>query len=467
MGLVHGVYDAKAEGFLPGGASLHNSVGARPGRRHLREGQHGRAGAAEDRRHAGVHVRDPLARSGRPPTRWKRARSTPTTHAAGTASARHDDSLSGNDAMNAPDAAFRFGSGRAVRRIEDGALCRPGPLRRQPPRVAGHATFASCARRTRMRTSSRSTPRRRARCPACSRPHRRRPGRGRRQADAGRRRLQARRRPPLPARRAARWPTSSRASSASRSSRSSPRSREAARDARRCDRRRLRGAPGRRATSTPRARAGRAGVCAGAPDNIAAEMRHGDAAATEAAFARAAPHDRARPRQPAHRAGDDGAAQRRRSFDAASGRLTVRISNQMPTGVARRRSPGAARPRAGARPRPGRRRRRRLRHEDRHPSGRHRRRATPRATLEPRRCAGRPIAARSSSRPTPGRDVTSHAELALDADGKVLALRVQSLANLGAYATPARRRHPAADRPVGLDQHLRHRAPSTCTSSPC
>jgi homogentisate 1,2-dioxygenase len=24
MGLVHGVYDAKAEGFLPGGASLHN-----------------------------------------------------------------------------------------------------------------------------------------------------------------------------------------------------------------------------------------------------------------------------------------------------------------------------------------------------------------------------------------------------------------------------------------------------------
>ena len=25
MGLIHGVYDAKAEGFLPGGASLHNS----------------------------------------------------------------------------------------------------------------------------------------------------------------------------------------------------------------------------------------------------------------------------------------------------------------------------------------------------------------------------------------------------------------------------------------------------------
>jgi len=28
MGLVHGVYDAKAEGFLPGGISLHNSFSA-------------------------------------------------------------------------------------------------------------------------------------------------------------------------------------------------------------------------------------------------------------------------------------------------------------------------------------------------------------------------------------------------------------------------------------------------------
>jgi len=36
-----------------------------------------------------------------------------------------------------------------------------------------------------------------------------------------------------------------------------------------------------------------------------------------------------------------------------------------------------------------------------------------------------------------GRDVTSKAELALDASGRVLALRVLSLANLGAYATPA------------------------------
>ncbi len=38
---------------------------------------------------------------------------------------------------------------------------------------------------------------------------------------------------------------------------------------------------------------------------------------------------------------------------------------------------------------------------------------------------------------THGRDVNSKAELALDADGKVLALRVASLANVGACATPA------------------------------
>jgi len=38
---------------------------------------------------------------------------------------------------------------------------------------------------------------------------------------------------------------------------------------------------------------------------------------------------------------------------------------------------------------------------------------------------------------THGRDVTSHAELALDSDGRILALRVWSRANLGAYATTA------------------------------
>ena len=63
-------------------------------------------------------------------------------------------------------------------------------------------------------------------------------------------------------------------------------------------------------------------VTADAPDNIAAEMRHGDAAAAEAAFARAARAGRARSRQPARRAGRrwSRAASSPRST-AASGRL--------------------------------------------------------------------------------------------------------------------------------------------------
>ena len=57
-----------------------------------------------------------------------------------------------------------------------------------------------------------------------------------------------------------------------------------------------------------------------------------------------------------------------------------------------------------------------------------------------------------------GRDVVSRAEMALDADGKVLALRVRSLANVGAYATATGVVDPAADRALGHDQHLRHPA---------
>jgi homogentisate 1,2-dioxygenase len=41
MGLVYGQYDAKPEGFRPGGMSLHNCHGApRPGRRGLRAASH-------------------------------------------------------------------------------------------------------------------------------------------------------------------------------------------------------------------------------------------------------------------------------------------------------------------------------------------------------------------------------------------------------------------------------------------
>jgi carbon-monoxide dehydrogenase large subunit len=69
----------------------------------------------------------------------------------------------------------------------------------------------------------------------------------------------------------------------------------------------------------------------GAPDNISAEMRHGDAAAAEAAFAR---------RRTACRWTWSTSAWRRRRWSRAAcwpgstdGRLTVRLSSQMPTGV--------------------------------------------------------------------------------------------------------------------------------------
>ena len=60
MGLIHGAYDAKAEGFVPGGAiaaQLHER--ARAGRRHVRQGQRGRHQPPRPRRrHDGLHVRD-------------------------------------------------------------------------------------------------------------------------------------------------------------------------------------------------------------------------------------------------------------------------------------------------------------------------------------------------------------------------------------------------------------------------
>ena len=59
----------------------------------------------------------------------------------------------------------------------------------------------------------------------------------------------------------------------------------------------------------------------------------------------------------------------------------------------------------------------------------------------------------------------SRAELALDADGKVLALRVRSLANVGAYATATGVAIQLLIGPWVHDQHLRHRRRSTCTCS--
>ena len=176
-------------------------------------------------------------------------------------------------------------------------------------------------------------------------------------------------------------------------------------------------------------------LCPQAPDNIAAEMRHGDAAATEAAFARAA-----------HRVQLDLVNQRLApspmeprsvlaAFDAASGRLTVRLSSQMPTAVRGGIAdaiPGRTADNVrvlvgdvggGFGMKTG------LYAEDL---------AVAYAALQ----VGRPVKWQAERledflAAVHGRDLSSRAELALDADGRVLALRVRSLANVGAYPMTA------------------------------
>ncbi len=178
-------------------------------------------------------------------------------------------------------------------------------------------------------------------------------------------------------------------------------------------------------------RTGAPALVASAPDNIAAEMRHGDAKATDAAFARAA-----------HRVSLELVNQRLaaapmepRSVLArmVEGRLEVRISSQMPTAIATALVGvlpkldkkdvrvvvgdvgGGFGMKTGAYP------------EDI-------------VVAHAARTLGRPVrwqAERSEDflAATHGRDLTSHAELALDEQGRVLALRVVSHANVGAYAT--------------------------------
>ena len=60
MGLIHGTYEAKAHGFLPGGVSIHNCMSSHGPDHESYEGAVcGRPRTAQDRRHAGVHVREP------------------------------------------------------------------------------------------------------------------------------------------------------------------------------------------------------------------------------------------------------------------------------------------------------------------------------------------------------------------------------------------------------------------------
>jgi carbon-monoxide dehydrogenase large subunit len=173
-------------------------------------------------------------------------------------------------------------------------------------------------------------------------------------------------------------------------------------------------------------------LCEQATGNVAAEMRHGSSDAAAAAFAEAA-----------HVVGLDVVNQRvvaltiePRSVlaapDAETGRLTVRMSTQMPSGVrdticgalglAREKVRvvvgdvgGGFGMKTGAYP------------EDV-------------AVAFAARQTGRPVkwvADRSEEflSSAHGRDIQARAELALDAEGRILALRIRTLANVGAYAT--------------------------------
>ncbi len=174
-------------------------------------------------------------------------------------------------------------------------------------------------------------------------------------------------------------------------------------------------------------------VCADAPDNIAAEVRHGDAKAAAEAFASAA-----------HVIKLDITNQRLSALtleprsvlalvDPADGRLTVRMSSQMPSGIRN----SLANDILGI-----------PREQIRVTVGDVGGGFGMKGGIHPEDavtawCAWtlkRPvkwISERSEEflSSATGRDTESHAELALDASGRILALRVHAHANVGAYAS--------------------------------
>ena len=353
--------------------------------------------------------------------------------------------------MNSPDAAARFGSGRAVPRIEDDGLLKGRGRFTDDVAVPGEAVMPSCARRTRMRASR----------------HRRRGGK--RDARRGRVMTGAE----LVAAGVKRIPTTPDFKRADGAPRARPlrralahervrfvgeavavvvaetRSRRATRPKRGG---RVRGAaagdrPARRDGSRRRRRLRRSTRQHRRRD--AARRRGRDRGGLRAGRARggarSASTSASRPRRSSHARCWPGSPN--------DGRLTLRMSTQMPSAV---RDIAVRRPRAaagkGARDR--RRRRRRLRHEDRHLSGR--RWPWLRADAEAAGANGSPIAARNSSRRTMAATSRAMPSSRSTATAGFWRCACSSLANVGAYATPAGRRDPAAGRPVGADQRLRH-----------
>jgi len=172
-------------------------------------------------------------------------------------------------------------------------------------------------------------------------------------------------------------------------------------------------------------------LCEAAPDNVASEMRHGDAKATAAAFARAA-----------HVVALDLVNQRLAPSameprvvlaepEAGSGRVTITLSSQMPSAV--RDGVAAALGIAADQVR--------VKVGDVGGGFGMKTGLYPEEVVvaHAARTLGKPVKwcaqrLEEFSASIHGRDLVSHAELALDKDGRALALRVRSLANVGGYA---------------------------------
>ncbi|MBX3604322.1 MAG: xanthine dehydrogenase family protein [Piscinibacter sp.] len=170
-------------------------------------------------------------------------------------------------------------------------------------------------------------------------------------------------------------------------------------------------------------------LCDAAPDNIAAEMQHGDAAATEAAFARAA-HVVAL-EIVNQRLAPNAMEPRVALAEMVDGRLQITLSSQMPTAVRDGTAQCLGLPAEQVRVKVG------------DVGGGfgmktglypeevvvgHAARALQRPV---KWCATRLEEFTASVH---GRDQVTRGEMALDADGKVLGLRVRSYANVGGYA---------------------------------
>ncbi|MDM0115505.1 xanthine dehydrogenase family protein molybdopterin-binding subunit [Variovorax sp. J22R133] len=176
-------------------------------------------------------------------------------------------------------------------------------------------------------------------------------------------------------------------------------------------------------------------ICDEAPDNVSAEMRHGNAQATADAFARAAHVVKLEINNQRLAAVTIEPRSARADFDKDTGRTTIRMSTQCPSGVRDNISSdmlGVAK-------------------EDFRvvvgdvgggfgmKTGVYPEEALVAISARSLKRSVKWIADRSEEfvSATHGRDVLVQAELALDANGKILALRLLSHANVGAYPTGA------------------------------